>query len=164
MSSSRHSAPLIEYSLSPVRNSVRVMATSFRSTGSRRAVLSIVKVTSARPSAARLSVPTKMTSSIFAERTVLGPWAPSTQAIASTMFDFPEPFGPTTTVTPGSNSSVVGSAKDLKPLRESDFRNTSWPRYRNDARILGIPGPAFRPLSRLSAGSPERNTTSARPL
>ena len=66
----------------------------------------------------------KMTSSIFAERTVRGPWAPSTQATASTTFDFPLPLGPTTTVIPGSNSSTAGSAKDLKPLRESDFRNT----------------------------------------
>ena len=37
----------------------------------------------------------------------------------------PLPFGPTTTVTPGSSSSVVASAKDLKPLRVSDRRNTS---------------------------------------
>ena len=40
------------------------------------------------------------------------------------MFDFPEPFGPTTTHTPGSKSSVVLSAKDLKPFSVSDFRNT----------------------------------------
>ena len=68
--------------------------------------------------------PAKMTSSIFADRTVLGPCAPSTQATASTMLDFPLPLGPTTTATPGSNSREVGSANDLKPLRDSDFRNT----------------------------------------
>ena len=44
--------------------------------------------------------------------------------MASTTLDFPLPFGPTTTVTPGSSSSVVASAKDLKPLRVSDRRNT----------------------------------------
>ena len=92
--------------------------------GSRPALLSIVSDTSARPSAGRFGVPAKMTSSILAERTVRGPWAPSTQATASTMLDLPLPLGPTTTVTPGSNSKVVLSAKDLKPLRVSDFRNT----------------------------------------
>ena len=112
------------YSLSPERNSVRVMVTSEKSIGSRPAWLSMVSETSARPSAGRLGVPAKMTSSILAERTVRGPWAPSTQATASTMLDLPLPFGPTTTVTPGSNSRVVVSAKDLKPLRVSDFRNT----------------------------------------
>ena len=67
----------------------------------------------------------KMTSSIFAERRVRGPWAPSTHATASTTLDLPLPLGPTTTVMPGSNSSTAGSAKDLNPLRESDFRNTA---------------------------------------
>ena len=77
-------------------------------------------MTSARPSAARFWVPTKMTSSIFAERTTRGPCAPSTQATASTTLDLPEPFGPTTTVIPGSSSIVVGSAKDLKPFIVSE--------------------------------------------
>ena len=54
----------------------------------------------------------------------LGACAPSTQAMASTTFDLPDPFGPTTTVTPGSSCSVVASANDLKPLRVRDFRNT----------------------------------------
>ena len=112
------------YSLSPERNSVRVMVTSVKSIGSRPEALSIVSDTSARPRAGRFGVPAKMTSSILAERTVRGPWAPSTQATASTMLDLPLPFGPTTTVTPGSNSRVVASAKDLKPFRVSDFRNT----------------------------------------
>ena len=57
-----------------------------------------------------------MTSSIFAERTAVGAWAPSTHAMASTTLDLPEPLGPTTTVTPGSSSSVAGSANDLKPF------------------------------------------------
>src|SRR4029453_4907684 len=52
------------------------------------------------------------------------PCAPSTQATASTRFDLPEPFGPTTTVTPGSNSSTVLSANDLKPRGGSALRNT----------------------------------------
>ena len=70
-----------------------------------------------------------MTSSIFVDRTTFGPWAPSTQATASTTFDLPDPFGPTTTVMPGSRSIVVGSAKDLKPFRVSVFKNTVRSRY-----------------------------------
>src|SRR5665213_4505643 len=77
------------YSESPERNSVREMATS------------------ARPRAGRLAVPMKMTSSIFALRSALVLWAPKTQVTASTTLDLPEPFGPTTAVTPVSNSSTV---------------------------------------------------------
>ena len=124
MSSSRHATPLSWYSDSPLRKSVRVIVTSEKSIGSRCAVLSIVNDTSARPSAVRCGVPAKMTSSILPPRSVRGPWAPSTHATASTRFDLPEPFGPTTTVTPGSKSSTVLSAKDLKPFSVSDLRNT----------------------------------------
>jgi hypothetical protein len=123
MSSSRHDAPLIAYSLSPERNSVRVIVTSLNSMGSKPALLSSVSETSARPSAARFAEPAKMTSSIFWERTALGAIAPSTQAMASTTFDLPEPFGPTTTVTPGSRLRVVASANDLNPLMVRVFRN-----------------------------------------
>ena len=122
-SSRRHGAPLIAYSDSPLRKSVRVIVISAMSTESRPEVLSIVRLTSARPRAGRDAVPAKMTSSIFWLRSALGPWAPSTHVTASTTFDFPEPFGPTTTVTPGSNSSHVGSANDLKPLRCRRFKN-----------------------------------------
>src|SRR4029078_3083045 len=38
---------------------------------------------------------------------------------ASTRFDFPHPFGPTTPVSPGSIAKSVGSTKDLKPSRRS---------------------------------------------
>src|SRR5262245_42952627 len=113
------------YSDSPVRKSVRVNVTSVNSIGSRPAVLSMVRDTSARPSAGRFAVPAKITSSIFWLRTALGACAPSTQAMASTTLDLPLPLGPTTTVTPGSRVIVVGSAKDLKPLSVSDRRNTA---------------------------------------
>ena len=111
------------YSLSPERKSVRVMVTSARSIGSLPDALSMVSDTSARPSGGREDVPAKMTSSIFAERSDRGPWAPRTQVTASTTLDLPLPLGPTTTVIPGSNSNTVGSAKDLKPFMLSDFRN-----------------------------------------
>ena len=38
------------------------------------------------------------------------------------MFDFPHPFGPTITLTPGENTSRVRSGKDLKPFIVIDFR------------------------------------------
>jgi len=47
-----------------------------------------------------------------------------TQERASTTFDFPEPFGPTTQVIPRSKSRVVEEAKDLNPLRFTLFKYT----------------------------------------
>src|SRR5256885_4551656 len=79
-------------------------------------VLSIVSVTSARPNGARPDVPAKITSSILPPRSALAPCSPSTQAIASTTLDLPEPLGPTTQVIPGSSFNVVTDAKDLKPF------------------------------------------------
>src|SRR5262245_38945161 len=84
--------------------------------GSAPSVLSIVRVTSARPSGARPDVPAKITSSILPPRRAFAPCSPSTQAIASTTLDLPEPLGPTTQVMPGSSFSVVAEAKDLNPF------------------------------------------------
>src|SRR5215469_14956046 len=78
----------------------------------------MVRETSARPSGGREAVPAKDTSSILA------PCSPITQARASTMFDLPAPFGPTTQVIPGSNRSVLADAKDLNPRRVRLFRCT----------------------------------------
>src|SRR5690242_5828929 len=66
-----------------------------------------------------------MTSSILPPRSALAPCSPSTQAMASTTLDLPDPFGPTTHVMPGSNRSVVGVAKDLKPFKVRLLRCTS---------------------------------------
>src|SRR6266498_1680974 len=87
--------------------------------------LSMVSVTSARPSGARPAVPAKMTSSILPPRRALAPCSPSTQAMASTTLDLPEPLGPTTQVIPGSSRSVVAEAKDLKPLTVKLLRCTN---------------------------------------
>ena len=57
-----------------------------------------------------------MTSSILPPRSDLVPCSPRTQAMASTTFDLPEPFGPTTLVMPRASRYVVAEAKDLKPL------------------------------------------------
>src|SRR6202007_51276 len=85
-------------------------------------VLSMVSVTSARPSGGREVVPAKTTSSILPPRRDLAPCSPMTQDRASTMLDLPEPFGPTTQVMPGSSFSVVAEANDLKPRRVRLFR------------------------------------------
>ena len=84
--------------------------------------MSIVRVTCARPSGGLEEVPAKITSSMEEPRRLLAPCSPITQARASTMLDFPDPFGPTTAVMPGSNRRVVAEAKDLKPLSVSSFR------------------------------------------
>ena len=89
-----------------------------------------------------------MTSSIFWDRTALGAWAPSTQAMASTTFDLPLPFGPTTTVTPGSNARIVVSAKDLKPLMVSDLRNTATPAGSGLVTLLEHPHDSGMPAER----------------
>src|SRR3954451_863498 len=49
-------------------------------------------------------------------RTLSGLCSPSAHSTASVMLDFPDPFGPTITLTPGENTSEVRSGKDLKPL------------------------------------------------
>ena len=85
----------------------------------------MVRLTSARPSGAgRPAVPAKMTSSILPPRSDFAPCSPMTQARASTTFDLPDPFGPTTQVIPGSRRIVVAEAKDLKPRRVSVLRYT----------------------------------------
>src|SRR6201997_2215489 len=90
-------------------------------------LLSMVSVTSARPSGGREVVPAKTTSSILPPRSDLTPCSPITQDRASTTLDLPEPFGPTTQVMPGSRRSVVAEANDLKPRRVRDFRYTRPP-------------------------------------
>src|SRR5215471_17698512 len=90
--------------------------------GSAPSALSMVSVTSARPSAGRPDVPAKTTSSILPPRSGLTPCWPMTQENASATLDLPDPFGPTTQVMPGSNRSVVVEANDLKPRNVRVFR------------------------------------------
>src|SRR6202012_446449 len=87
-------------------------------------LLSMVRVTSARPSGGREVVPAKTTSSILPPRSDLAPCSPMTQDRASTTLDLPDPFGPTTQVMPGSRRSVVAEANDLKPRSVRGFRYT----------------------------------------
>ena len=68
------------------------------------------------------AVPAKMTSSILPPRRLFAPCSPITQLSASTTFDLPEPFGPTTHVMPGSSRSVVADANDLKPRQRQGLQ------------------------------------------
>src|SRR5208283_2318101 len=86
---------------------------------------SMVMVTSAMPRGGRLVVPLKMQSDMRSARRVLWLCSPSTQLMASTTLDFPQPFGPTMQVLPiPLNVTTVRSQKDLKPTI-STFRSLS---------------------------------------
>ena len=96
-----------------------------------RSALSIVITTSAWLRAGRLPEPAKITASMSAARSDLCEVSPIAQRSASTRFDLPQPFGPTTPVKPGSIMKSVGSTNDLKPWRRRrvSFMNTilCWP-------------------------------------
>ena len=64
-----------------------------------------------------------MTSAMWPPRSARAPCSPSAQLIASTRLDLPDPFGPTITETPGTNSSTVLSANDLNPRIVIERRN-----------------------------------------
>src|SRR5690349_11769587 len=66
------------------------------------------------PCAERFSDPAKITSSDFRLRSAR-PCSPSDQRRASARLLLPDPFGPTTALIPGPNSTTVRSANDLKP-------------------------------------------------
>ena len=61
-------------------------------------------------------------SCIVCPRTASGLCSPSAQRTASVTFDFPQPFGPTITLTPGEKTRRVRSGKDLKPLIVIELR------------------------------------------
>src|SRR5215467_11721396 len=85
----------------------------------------MVMVTSAMPSGGRFVVPLKMQSAIRSARKDLWLCSPSTQEMASTTFDLPQPFGPTIHVVPEPlNVTTVRSQNDLKPTI-STFRSLS---------------------------------------
>jgi hypothetical protein len=113
----------MRYSESPERKIVRATSISLMGTGMRPAELSITSFTSAMPSAGRDGVPAKITSAMLPPRSDRAPCSPSTQLMASTRLDLPEPLGPTITDTPGMNSSTVLSANDLNPRIVIDLRN-----------------------------------------
>src|SRR3954471_6103273 len=102
-----------------MRRAISIMSASLNAAGAARCELSIEIATSALLRAGRDVLPEKMTSSIDAARIDLCEASPITQRSASTRFDLPQPFGPTTPVRPGSIRKSVGSTNDLKPRRRS---------------------------------------------
>src|SRR5262249_3390167 len=106
--------------------------------GALRELLSIWIPTSALLRPGRLVVPEKITSSMSAARSDLCEVSPITQRSASTRFDLPQPFGPTTPVRPGSIRKSVGSTKDLKPSRRSRVRFIKTPVQTVRAHAEGI--------------------------
>ena len=70
-----------------------------------------------------------MISSIFDPRSDFADCSPKTQRIASVILLFPLPLGPTTAVTPGTKSTAIRSANDLKPTISNRFKNTLFPPY-----------------------------------
>src|SRR5262249_15741417 len=102
-----------------MRRDTSSVSCSLNWAGALRARLSVWIATSALLRPGRLLVPEKMTPSMSAARSDLCEVSPIAQRSASTRFDLPQPFGPTTPVSPGSIRKSVGSTKDLKPSRRS---------------------------------------------
>src|SRR6476619_6668023 len=127
--------------------------------GSAPSVLSMVSVTSARPSGGRPAVPAKMTSSILPPRRLLAPCSPITHASAPTTLDLPEPLGPTMQVMPCSRRRVVAEAKDLKPLmvRLLTYTSCSAPPCGDCGARLTVPAGAGA-AGDLKDGTPVRGT------
>src|SRR5258707_15372845 len=102
-----------------MRRETSSVSCSLNCAGAERSELSRNSVTSALLRAGRLLVPLKMTSSIPDARSDLCEVSPITQRSASTRFDLPQPFGPTTPVSPCSIWKSVGPTNDLNPSRRS---------------------------------------------
>ena len=122
----RTGARLTRYCPSPPRTSLRAIEISLKSSSSPKPPSSLSKTssTSQWSAAARFAEPPKSTSSGFSARSSDGVSEPAAQTIASETFDFPEPFGPTTTATPGSRLTSTGSGNDLKPRSLMERRCT----------------------------------------
>src|SRR5258708_3292570 len=90
---------------------------SLNAAGARRSELLSTSPTSGLLGEGRRPEPEKMTSSMPEARMFLYELSPITQRRASTRFDLPQPFGPTTPVSPGSILNSALSQKLLKPVR-----------------------------------------------
>src|SRR5438477_3175780 len=118
------------------------------------------------PVGLRSRVPAKITSSIRDPRSVLADCSPSTQEMASEMFDLPQPFGPMMAATPSPwNFSSVRSQKDLNPRICSFFSLSNFNSLSYDWRIaldltgyqLGSPPQLLRRNLKRLVGTPTRS-------
>src|SRR6218665_477205 len=100
------------------------MVTVLNSVGRRFLVFSKVRLTSASPLALRVLEPLNTRASRFSLLRWLIFCSPITQRILSTIFDFPQPFGPTIPVILSSKFTTVLSAKLLKPFISKLFSLT----------------------------------------
>src|SRR5215470_11995240 len=73
--------------------------------------------------------------------------SPITQRSASTRLDLPQPFGPTTPVSPGSMWKSVGSTNDLKPWRRRRVSFMSGSGSLEQTAGAACPAPAVWELS-----------------
>src|SRR6202453_4394615 len=100
-----------------MRRVTSIVSESLKAAGARRSELLSVSPTSALLREGRRPEPEKITSSMPKPRIFLNEFSPITQRRASTRFDLPQPFGPTTPVSPGSILNSALSQKLLKPVR-----------------------------------------------
>src|SRR5215510_8976806 len=148
MSVRRQRAPLRRYSASPLRSIRREIEISEKSLAARPSELSMTISTSAKRLGDCPLPPAKITSRICWPRIADGLCSPSAQSTASVMFDLPDPFGPTITLTPGEKVSRVRSGKDLKPFRLIAFR------YMGLERVAAAHRLAPRPDALHQTGAP----------
>src|SRR5262245_21727196 len=139
-----------------MRRAISSESWSLKAAGAERVELSIAIATSALFLAGRVFEPEKITSSMDAARMDLCEDSPMTHRNASTRFDFPQPFGPTTPVRPGSIRKSVGSTKDLKPSRRSRVSFMRWA-----SPFFSLAHDQLRP-SLPAAGAPRIGETRAR--
>src|SRR4030042_1465987 len=131
MSRNRQGTLLMRNSFSPDLKSLRVMVISLYcsySFGADPSSLEKVRSTSAIPVGFLPSVPLKMTSSINFPRKCLALRSPMAQSTASTIFDFPQPLGPTIAVIPSGKERWRRSTKDLNPITSSDLSFIIYPK------------------------------------
>src|SRR5580700_8726485 len=126
-----------------MRRVTSIVSESLKAAGARRSELLSRSPTSALLREGRRPEPEKITSSMPEPRMFLNDVSPITQRRASTRFDLPQPFGPTTPVRPGSILKSAESQKLLKPVRRkrSNFI-VAGPRplsRRADSRALSRP-------------------------
>ena len=116
MSFNLHFTSFKKYSLSPDLKYFLVIETLEYSVGIKFLVLSNVILTSAKFNFFLDLLPLKIIFYILSDLNKLIFCSPRTHLIASTTLDLPQPFGPTTPVTPSLKLIIVLSPKLLNPF------------------------------------------------
>jgi len=105
-----------KYSVLPSRCIIFSISKVSASTISSRFTSSKTNLTLALWPAGLNSLPLKIKFTLLSVRKLFELCSPRTQRKASTIFDFPDPFGPTIALIPLGNCKIVLSANDLNPL------------------------------------------------